>query len=274
MTGGNKDRGDASANAETLASEGALPLGRGARVLSERSEGLVILEKPAGVLSHPNRSADQGKCLLNAAYDFESESYGWTERGRSRHLYLAHRLDAPTSGVIVAALNPDLARCVQNLFRDRLAKKTYVALTLGAPRGGGGVWRDRWREGADRNGRGGAGPALSVESHCEVLGDDRRGLGLMELRLTPKTGRTHQLRLQCARRNAPILGDCGYGNFRRNRELAKRVGSRRMFLHAARIALDFVFEGRRIQVSVRSEIPSEFEVALGRPCGEGKGSQN
>lgn len=248
------------------------PLGRGARVLCELPEGLVVLEKPAGVLTHPNRKAEAGKCLLNAPYDFDSEAYEWSdETSGAGRLYLTHRLDAPTSGALVAAVDRDLARCVQELFRDRLARKTYFALALGAPRGGGGMWWDRWREGADRNGRGGSGPQLSVESSCEILGSDRKGLGLMELRLTPKTGRTHQLRIQCARRGAPILGDSAYGDFRMNRELAKRVGSRRMFLHAASIALDFIFEGRRIQVSVSSDIPPEFEAALGRPCGVKKG---
>ena len=57
------------------------------------------------------------------------------------------------------------------------------------------------------------------------------------LELEPRTGRTHQLRIQCAERGLPIVGDRTYGDFQRNRAFADKKGEAVMFLHAERVAL-------------------------------------
>ena len=175
----------------------ALSLGKGVRILMCHSSGLLVFEKPAGVLTHPNRKGDIERSLARTTYDFESESYSWVDlKGRERRLFLIHRLDAPTSGALVAALDSELAGLVREEFRERRAQKAYVALTLGAPRAG--VWRDRWREGADRNGRGGSGPLITAESKCQILplgrAQEWQEMGLETFRLAFRQGRdgSHQ----------------------------------------------------------------------------------
>ena len=64
------------------------------------------------------------------------------------------------------------------------------------------------------------------------------------LRLEPHTGRSHQLRAQCAKRGLPIVGDQTYGNFPRNREFAKAAGTKRMFLHSLETGFEYEFNGK------------------------------
>jgi 23S rRNA-/tRNA-specific pseudouridylate synthase len=82
---------------------------------------------------------------------------------------------------------------------------------------------------------------------------------LSVLELEPHTGRTHQLRVQCARRHLPILGDQNYGDFRRNREFSRRLGTDRLFLHARHVDVEFPLDGGKIRFDAESPLPPEFQ---------------
>jgi len=84
------------------------------------------------------------------------------------------------------------------------------------------------------------------------------------LRLEPLTGRSHQLRVQCAKRALPIVGDQTYGDFSRNREFARLAGTRRLFLHSLETAFDYEFRGRRHAFAARAPLPEEFSRFLQR----------
>src|SRR5262249_50085590 len=71
--------------------------------------------------------------------------------------------------------------------------------------------------------------------------------GAALLRLSPSTGRTHQLRVQAASRDLPIAGDERYGDFEANARLRELIGLRRMFLHAYRLALRHPTTGHRLE---------------------------
>ena len=73
---------------------------------------------------------------------------------------------------------------------------------------------------------------------------------------------SHQLRVQCAKRGLPIVGDQTYGDFGRNREFAKRTGAKRLFLHSTETAFDYDFRGRRQTFSAAAPLPAEFEKFL------------
>jgi 23S rRNA-/tRNA-specific pseudouridylate synthase len=83
------------------------------------------------------------------------------------------------------------------------------------------------------------------------------------LALEPRTGRTHQLRHQCALRHLPILGDQTYGNFSLNRELARRFGTSRLFLHASSVELQLTLGNLRVDFAARSPVPDEFAAVAG-----------
>ena len=240
-----------------------LPLGRGVSFLARDENGLAALDKPAGVLSHPNSAADIPRSLLTAAYSLAGEYYHWdapsTPAAIPRRLWLLNRLDSATSGVILVAADAALAGAIRDQFRRKNVQKAYQALVFGCPRVRAEIWRDRLavhkEDGRIRTARGN----MDAESGMRVV---RSGHQLALLRLEPRTGRSHQLRVQCAKRGLPIVGDQTYGDFRRNREFAARAGTRRLFLHSLEAGLEYEFRGTRHAFKASAPLPPEFEKFL------------
>jgi len=244
----------------------SLPLGSGVQVLGHDANGLGALDKPAGVLSHPNEGRDRGRTLLAAPYDLDAECYTWTTAdGTARRLWLLNRLDSATSGVILVASDGALAAGVKAQFLKKAVAKTYVALVFGSPRVPRELWRDRLA--VERKGgvvrSTAAGGHIPAESECRVLRSFRGPPPLALLELTPHTGRTHQLRVQCAKRHLPIAGDQTYGDFRRNREFAKAAGTKRLFLHSLNTEVRYTWARRDWSFSARAPLPPEFSVPPG-----------
>jgi len=243
-----------------------LPLGRGVTICARDASGLVAFSKPAGILSHPNISSDRPRSLLKTRYHTDGEFYEWPgDTALLCRLWLLNRLDSATSGVILGASNEKLAQEIRALFRQRHVNKTYVALVFGLPSEKKQNWRDRLVvknfEGEIRTeARGGNIPA---EAHMTVLRTWRDhpfadGQPVSLIQLEPKTGRSHQLRVQCAKRGLPIVGDATYGNFRANRDFAKRSRERRLFLHSLETSFDYTHEGCARTFVAKTELPPEF----------------
>jgi len=242
----------------------ALPLAQGVRVLSE-SAGLVALYKPEGLRAHPNQSGSIDKgALLAAPYDLARECYTLPDR---RDVFLLHRLDAPTSGLLLLCADAALAAKVRDLFARHMVRKTYEALVFGDAGRGKRTWRDRLRteKGAGRTGaRTSVGAGDMAETQVGVIrrGESRNGIPLSLLSLEPATGRTHQLRVQCASRHLPIVGDATYGNFPCNRKAAGELGIKRLCLHAAVLNLEVEHGGRKITFSAKCPTPDIFREAI------------
>jgi len=241
----------------------AVPLGPGVRLLARDSHGLAAFDKPAGILSHPNKPGDEPRSLLNAAYDCEEECFHWPGGAAPARLWLLNRLDSPTSGLILAAADGNLARAIRAQFKRRQVHKLYCALVFGAPARRQELWRDRLAiEKQDGRIRTRAAGNIPAECGMQVV---RAGGGeprLALLQLEPRTGRSHQLRVQCAGRHLPIVGDASYGDFKRNREFARRTGCRRLFLHSLETAFDYERAGEEIHFQARAPLPPEFEEFL------------
>ena len=242
-----------------------LPLGRGVVLLVRDVNGLAAFAKPAGVMSHPNAAGDEPRALLTARYALDGEYFEWSDAGgTARRLWLLNRLDSATSGAILAADSAELAEAIRAQFKRKQVRKIYHALVFGAPRQPMELWRDRLtvekRGGQVRSdARAGHVPA---ESRMSVLRSGRREPRLTLVRLEPRTGRSHQLRVQCAKRGLPIVGDQTYGDFGRNREFAKLAGTKRMFLHSLETSFDYEFAGRNFSFSAKAPLPPEFEKNL------------
>lgn len=244
----------------------ALPLGRGVALLGYDENGVAAFAKPSGILSHPNIPGDEPRSLLNASYVLDGEFYELGSRApkipadRSvRRLWLLNRLDSATSGVIVAASDEALAAVIRAQFKRKQIQKAYLALVFGKPPRETDLWRDRLgivkRGGMIRTSSG----AIPAESRMSVV---HTGASVTLIRLEPKTGRSHQLRVQCARRGLPIVGDQTYGDFARNREWAKKTGAKRLFLHSLETRFDYEFAGRTQNFSAKAPVPPEFESFL------------
>lgn len=242
-----------------------LPLGRGVGLLGVDGNGLAAFGKPAGTLSHPNEPGDEPRSLLQARYDKVSECFVWPDSAEQPggKLWLLNRLDSATSGLLLAANTEALAVEIRALFQKRRIKKVYNALVFGTPRAEKEVWRDRLSvEKRDGHIRTVAGGNIPAEAHMRVLRalTGARPLALIELE--PKTGRSHQLRVQCAKRRLPIVGDGTYGDFRANREFAKATGIKRLFLHSLHTEFDYVWKERAQHFEATAPLPDAFDAAF------------
>lgn len=239
-----------------------LPLGRDVTLLARDANGLAAFDKPVGVLSHPNAPGDEPRALLTAPYTLAGEFFSWTDAsGAVQRLWLLNRLDSATSGVILAAAGEKLALEIRAQFKRKHVRKIYRAVVFGSPPQPAQFWRDllsvEKRGGKIRT----AGAAGHVPAECSMSVQRVRPQEprLALLRLEPRTGRSHQLRVQCAKRGLPIVGDQTYGDFRRNRDFAKRMGSKRMFLHSLETGFDYEFGGQKYTFAAKSPLPAEFE---------------
>ncbi|KXU36003.1 hypothetical protein AXK11_04710 [Cephaloticoccus primus] len=267
-----------------------MPLGRDVVLLAHDANGVAALYKPAGLLSHPNAGGDEHRALLRAPYDLQRECYelsspeaGVTGEGQvvtkqpakkssagKARLWLLNRLDSATSGVLLVCHTEGLAESIRREFRNRSVHKTYVALVFGKPAQPSALWRDRLsvekrggqiRTQATRSG------ALSAECRVRVL---RSGAlhgvaghkALSLLQLEPLTGRSHQLRVQCARRGLPIVGDATYGDFAANRAFAKTHGTKRLFLHSLETRFDYTWRDANYSFAATAPLPEAFGALL------------
>lgn len=239
-----------------------LPLGRDVTLLQHDANGLAAFSKPAGVLSHPNGPGEEDRSLLQASYDLENEFFEWTVPGLGapQRLWLLNRLDSATSGVILAAADATLAAEVRAQFKRKQVRKVYQALVFGTPKQQVELWRDRLavEKKAGRIRTAAVAGHVPAESRMSVVRASRKDPRVALLRLEPRTGRSHQLRVQCAKRGLPIVGDQTYGDFGRNREFAKLAGTKRLFLHSLETSFDYEFRQARHAFSAKAPLPPEF----------------
>lgn len=234
----------AGAKAESMAAQSGRHVpAKNFPVLFE-DEYFLAINKPAGVAVHGGSGVSFGVIeQLRMA------------RPQAKFLELVHRLDRETSGVLLVAKKRSALKNLQDQFRERETGKTYLALVLGQwPANKRVLDKPLHKYVLD----GGAGDTGAGERRVKVVGKDdpdgmpsltlvkvmaasgpaadgSRGYSLLEVTL--KTGRTHQIRVHLASEGMPIVGDDKYGEFEKNKALARANGVhslKRMFLHAAR----------------------------------------
>ncbi len=236
--------------------------GHGVKVLAETEDGLIALDKPEGVLSHPNRASERGRSLITDNFDHGGECFV-SEGGEK--LWLLHRLDSPTSGILLCCKDEAIASQIKGMFSRAGVQKTYLALCFGQPKQKGGEWKDKLAEQR-------AGQSLRVgvsasgklcQTSFKVLCARKTPLPISLIELRPITGFTHQLRVQAASRQLPIVGDANYGDFHFNREAKKIIGSPRLFLHASRVELSYRSGSSTRRFAAISETPQLFSEAMG-----------
>jgi 23S rRNA pseudouridine1911/1915/1917 synthase len=214
----------------------------------------VVGDKPPGLSLATPRSAPE------AAAERLRAALAPDERALldGRDLLLVHRLDAPTSGLVLAALDADEHRRLAAEFAARRAAKTYLALVWGQPRPGAGAFDaplgpdrgDRRKMRVDAAGR-------RARSEYAVLA---RAPHVALVALWPATGRTHQLRVHLAAAGHPIVGDDLYGGPRargvRDPALRAALEVPRALLHAFRLELPALAPSR-----FEARLPPDFAAA-------------
>ena len=216
---------------------------------------LVVVNKPAGLVTHPGAGVSSGTLAHALAFHFQKLS---ARAGQFRP-GIVHRLDRDTSGLIVVAKNETAHEHLAGQFRDRKVFKSYVALVHGRVKNVSGridepIARDprqRTRMAVVRGGR----PALTLYRVRQSF--DRFTLLDVEI----KTGRTHQIRVHLAWLKHPVVGDEVYGAGRdktvadaRARAAIARLG--RQFLHAAELGFAHPRTGAQLRFS--APLPREL----------------
>lgn len=203
-------------------------------------EAVLVLDKPHGIAVH---AGPKGGVTLDAF--LPDLRFDAAEKPQ-----LAHRLDRETTGCLVFGRNARALRRLGALFRDGLVEKTYCAIVCGNPvEDRGEIALPLARRSHDkRSWWMKVDPAGDASlTHYHVLG---RAAGIAFVALSPKTGRTHQLRVHCAAIGWPIAGDRVYGGDR------AMAASPALMLHAARIALPF-YPGKP-PILVEAPLPQPF----------------
>lgn len=194
---------------------------------------VILVNKPAGLLSVPGRGEHLADCLLSRVQAAFADAL------------LVHRLDRDTSGVMIFAMTPYAQRHLGLQFEKRMTKKTYVARVWGVPEEKKGTidlplivdWPNRpLQMVCHERGK----PAQTDWRVTRAEGDTAR------VRLTPHTGRSHQLRVHMLSLGHPILGDPFYAN-------GPALAYPRMMLHSEE--LRFKHPDGGVTTKVRSKVP-------------------
>ena len=212
-------------------------------------EHLLVVAKPAGVVAHPTTGRRTGT-LVNRLIGM---GVRLSTLGGPLRPGIVHRLDAGTSGLMLVAKTDAAHEALAAMLRRHAVERRYLALVRGitghdafavqAPLG-----RRAARIVVDRaDGR-----------QAETAFDVRERLSRTTLlEASPRTGRTHQIRVHLAAIGHPILGDRAYGGAG---DEAARVGLERPFLHSWRLGLDHPMTGK--QIDVEEPLPPDLADAL------------
>jgi len=194
---------------------------------------LLVIDKPSGLLSQSGR----GPALADAVPARLEPRWG--------PLQLPHRLDRDTSGLLLLARDPQTHRDLSMALAARQVRRTYLADVAGSPLQPSGTIEAPLAKARHQPPLYRVHPA-GRPSRTDWWRQQEEGEGWCRLRLEPRTGRSHQLRVHLAWLGHPILGDPLYGHAR------SRGGAARLRLHAWRIRL----------VHPRTGLPLSLEARL------------
>jgi len=198
---------------------------------------VIVIDKPAGIISHARGRFWQEASV--ASFIRSKISIDDNQRGG-----IVHRLDRATSGVMICAKNENSLSMLQKEFSDRKVVKTYVACVTNQPKPGKAVIdapiardpSDPKKFKVDISGK-------NAQTEYELL---KSRNNKFQIKLKPKTGRTHQLRVHLSYINCPIIGDELYGG----------KSNERMLLHAAELKIKL--PNGEVK-KFKSTLPKEFD---------------
>ncbi len=221
-------------------------------------EYLVIVNKPAGILSIPDRYDPDAPVAL----DYLNRDFGT--------LYVVHRIDKDTSGILVYARSEESHRILNGLFLSRSVEKSYLAIVRGRTEEDSWDCDEPLLADADRMHRTlvDRKKGKSAFSRFETL-ERYRDYSLVRVR--PESGRTHQVRVHCAATGYPIVSDPLYGDGKpvllsqikrkwKGDEFEERPLLTRTGLHAERIA--FTHPGGRQKIDMSAPLPRDLKALL------------
>ena len=215
-------------------------------ILHEDNHCLAV-NKPAGLLSQGDSTGDPS--VVDLVTSYLKARYA---KPGNVYVGLVHRLDRPTSGVVLVARTSKAASRLSEQFREGLVQKTYLAVAEGDWPDESGEWEDWLVKDERTNVISTASPSRPGARRANLVYRvlERRP-GRITLELRPTTGRGHQIRVQLASRGLPIVGDRKYGA---TTKLNTPGGQPRIALHARR--LRFKHPTRPEHLEIEASIPA------------------
>lgn len=194
-------------------------------------EHILVVNKPPGIATQAPRQFDSLEARIRTYLARRAEE------DRQPYLGIPHRLDRAVSGVMVFAKRKKAAQRLARQFENRVVEKTYHALVEGFPAEDDGTWIDYVRKIPDR-------PQAEVvaDTHPDArqailhFAVEERAPDHTRLRIQLETGRMHQIRVQCAARGMPVVGDVLYGSQTPFGPEPRHERERQIALHASRLA--------------------------------------
>lgn len=200
-------------------------------------DNLVAINKPSGLLVH---RSDIDRHAQQFALQMTRDQVGC-------HLFPIHRLDRPTSGILLFAKDKSTAKTMSQAFEHHQVTKGYLAVVRGFPPAQGHIdyalsfLTDTKRDQASAK----SGTRESAETDFITLATHELQASIEKYPTSryalvacfPKTGRRHQIRRHLKHISHPIIGDARYGRGRHNRYFAEHLQAPRLLLHAHSLAL-------------------------------------
>jgi tRNA pseudouridine65 synthase len=220
-----------------------------------RDQWLLAVHKPAGLLVHRS-PIDRHETEFALQYARALNDGG--------HVYPMHRLDRPTSGLLLFARDPDTARIMGKAMMAGEVSKTYVAMVRGWTPEHGYIDHPLQEEPEDRRRKDEPQRILDARTRYRRLATTEIPVSIEGhatsryslVALTPETGRKHQLRRHMKHISHPIIGDANHGRGRHNRYFAQRFGQGRLMLAAT--GLVFPHPVSRVPVRLLLEPEASF----------------
>ncbi|WP_373078260.1 tRNA pseudouridine(65) synthase TruC [Zhongshania sp.] len=225
-----------------------------------QDEHIIAINKPSGLLVHRS-PIDRHETRF--AIQILRDQIG-------QYVYPAHRLDKPTSGVLLFALSPEVASLIGQAFQTHQVEKDYLAVLRGYCPDAGHIDYPLTEEPDKRIAR--SKPAApqeaitdyrrlasyELDAHIETYPQSRYSLVLAQ----PKTGRRHQLRRHFKHISHPIIGDAKHGRGRHNRYFAERLDCPRLLLHA--LQLRFIHPLSKLEIQLKAPLDHHFSALIKR----------
>ena len=222
-----------------------------------QDEYIVAVDKPAGLFVH---RSFMDKDEIYFALQLVRDQIG-------QYVYPLHRLDRPTSGVLLFALTQDIARLMGQAFAERKIQKTYYALTRGHlvdqgviehplkekldDLGDKDVSRDKAPQSATTFYKSAA--IATIDVPLGKYSSVRYSL----IQCQPHTGRRHQIRRHLAHLRHPIIGDINYGDNKQNPFFGEYFGFKRLMLIAKQV--EFIHPVTEKAVKVEAEFDAQWQ---------------
>lgn len=207
-------------------------------VLYENDE-IYVVNKPAGL-------AVQGGNGVSHSLDVDfSQQVG-------QKVYLVHRLDKDTYGLMIVAKTPAAANKWTKLIGSKIATKEYVAICAGKLNPKIGVIKETVVQHGETKS---AVTNYQVEKEWTVTvpaneetGTPEQSINMTQVRLKLETGRMHQIRIHLAKQGCPIAGDDQHGNFKINKQLKKIAGIKRLQLCSQKLTIPIDGQNKQFEI--------------------------